>query len=153
MAQKILLIDDEMTQIELVGSRLEANGYEVVFANNGKEGLEKAKMEKPDMILLDIIMPVMNGWETLEALKKDGKTRSIPVIMVTGKGDTSDLVKAMADGKAVDYVLKPCLAKDFLAKINRYLAPEQRVPEKVYDETMLQHIEQKLRKNLGPQCQ
>ncbi len=149
MAHKILVIDDEMTQVELVGSHLEGEGYEVFFANNGKDGFEKAKTDKPDLILLDIIMPVMNGWETLEALKNDDATRSIPVIMVTGKGDTSDLVKAMADGKAVDYVLKPCQAKDFLAKINRYLPPDQRVSEKVHDQTMLDRIDQKVKKNLG----
>ncbi len=145
---KILVIDDEPGLVKLVSSRLKANGYDVVSAENGKIGFDLARTEKPDMILLDIQMPVMDGWETLEALKKEGATKDIPVIMVTARGDTSDLVKSMADGKAADYVMKPYVAAEFLKKINRLLSPEQRVPENVNDTTMLDRIEEKVKKNL-----
>jgi DNA-binding response OmpR family regulator len=134
--------------VKLVSSRLKAGGYEVVTAENGKVGLELAKKEKPDIILLDIMMPVMNGWETLDALKQEASTKDIPVIMVTARGDTSDLVKSMADGKAADYVMKPYVAAEFLKKINRLLSAEQRVPENVNDETMLNRIEEKMKKTL-----
>jgi DNA-binding response OmpR family regulator len=145
---KVLVIDDEPNLVKLVASRLKSGGHEVLSAENGKIGFDLAKKEKPDIILLDIQMPVMDGWETLEALKKENTTKDIPVVMVTARGDTSDLVKSMAEGKAADYVMKPYVAVEFLKKINRLLSPEKRIPENANDETMLSRIEEKVKKTL-----
>jgi CheY-like chemotaxis protein len=96
MAKKILIIDDEKGIIKVVTSRLIANGYEVISATDGVEGLEKAKKEKPDLVLLDIMMPVMSGYEVIEELKKDDATKSIPVIMVTAQEGLGHVKKSMS---------------------------------------------------------
>jgi len=77
---KILIVDDEIQLIQMVQMRLEANGYEVVTANDGVEGLKKVKSENPDLIILDIMMPKMDGFEACDLLKKDPQTSQIPII-------------------------------------------------------------------------
>ena len=84
--KKILFIEDEEDQIMMVKTRMEACGHAVVAAINGEEGLKKVYEEKPDLILLDIVMPKMNGYEVCEHLKKDPETRDIPIVVVTASG-------------------------------------------------------------------
>lgn len=83
MAKKILVVDDEPELVEMLKFRLEANNYAVVTAFNGKQGLEKAKKEKPDLIILDIMMPEMDGTAMAQVLKEDAETRDMPIIFLT----------------------------------------------------------------------
>ena len=118
--KKILVVDDEIQLIELVQTRLEANGYEVITANDGEEGLEKAKSEEPDLILLDVMMPKMDGYKVCGLLKNDEQYRTIPVILFTGKAqeDFEDVgKKAGADA----FITKPFEPPVLLAKIEELL--------------------------------
>jgi DNA-binding response OmpR family regulator len=121
MAKKILLIDDDVKILKLVEIRLKAYGFEVVSAASGTQGLEKAKSEGPDVILLDIMMPDMDGYEVMEKLKKDEDTKAIPVIMLTAKREIDDIVKSMSGYGAVGYISKPFSAPELLKKINNAL--------------------------------
>jgi len=103
---KILIVDDEPDYVSTIKQHLEWNNYEAVVAVNGKEGLDKAASEKPDLILLDTSMPVMNGHETLEHLSKDPQLKGIPVIMVTAACEVDDIATASSFG-VVDYIAKP----------------------------------------------
>ena len=103
---KILVVDDEPDLVDTIQCRLEFNGYEVVSAENGKEGLEKAESERPDLILLDYAMPVMNGPETLKRLRNHPELKGIPVIMVTASAEAKSVEEVCSYGIA-DYVVKP----------------------------------------------
>jgi adenylate cyclase len=103
---KILLVDDEPDYVSTIQHHLEWANYQVVVANNGQEGLEKAAVEKPDLILLDTSMPVMNGHETLENMSKNPELKNIPVIMVTAACEVDDIATASSFG-VVDYIAKP----------------------------------------------
>ena len=113
---KILLVDDEPDYVSTIKHHLEWANFEVVVANNGQEGLEKAASEKPDLILLDTSMPVMNGHETLEHLSGDQELKSIPVIMVTAACEVDDIATASSFG-IVDYISKPFDFADLKEKI------------------------------------
>jgi len=105
--KRILIIDDEEDLTFFIKANLELDGeFEVIIANSGKEGIKKAAKDNPDLILLDILMPRMNGYQTLEKLKNNAKTLSIPVIMLTALGDDSSKVKASTLYNE-DYVVKP----------------------------------------------
>lgn len=116
--KKILVVDDEADFVDMVRMRLEANGYEVLTAYNGRDGLEKAKAEKPDLILLDILMPELDGYTTLKELKNMGETKGIPVLVVTAKPGMKDLF--VIEGIA-DYIVKPFDDEDLLLRIKRAL--------------------------------
>ncbi|MEW6557843.1 MAG: response regulator [Elusimicrobiota bacterium] len=103
---KILVIDDEPATLELFIFGLKQNGYDVVTANNGKNGITKAVQEKPDLIFLDIIMPEMDGFTVCEDLKKDNQTKNIPVVLFTAKSGTIDVEKGFKIG-AADCIIKP----------------------------------------------
>jgi two-component system alkaline phosphatase synthesis response regulator PhoP len=103
---KILLVDDEENIRKLVHYNLILDGYDVIMAVNGKEGLEKAIQEKPDLILLDIMMPEMDGLEVCSRLKKNPETRDIPIFMLSAKGQMQDLEDAYDVG-ADNYITKP----------------------------------------------
>jgi len=103
---KILVVDDEPDLLSTVEYRLKFADCDVVTASNGQEGLEKAAAEKPDLILLDTNMPVMNGHEMLEHLRADPNLRSIPVIMLTARCEPQDITAASSLGIS-DYVTKP----------------------------------------------
>ena len=118
--KKILLVDDEIQLADMVKMRLEANNYDVITASGGIEGLEKAEKDDPDLILLDILMPGMDGYQTLEKLKENSETKSIPVIMLTAKGQADDLTRSVSLG-AIDYVVKPFSPVKLLEKIKRAL--------------------------------
>jgi len=114
---KILLVDDEPDIVDTIQCRLEANNFDVVTASNGQEGLVKASDEKPDLILLDTNMPVMNGHEMLEHIKKHPDLKEIPVIMCTALCEAQDIATASAFGIA-DYVTKPFDYTSLIEKIN-----------------------------------
>ncbi|MBN3039115.1 MAG: response regulator [Candidatus Omnitrophica bacterium] len=116
MAKKILVIDDEPHIVQLLKSRLQANGYEVVAASNGKEGLERVEQENPDLIILDILMPAMDGYTFVRRLRK--ASREIPVIVLTGQGAMQDLFAVEGIN---DYMVKPFKAEELLEKIEKYI--------------------------------
>lgn len=118
--KKILLIDDEMDLASIAKERLEAAGYIVLWASNGYEGIKTAVKENPDLILLDILMPKMDGFETLQALKGDMQTWGIPVVMLSIKTESDALFKARELG-AADYFIKTDDWKDLLKYIERYI--------------------------------
>jgi len=118
---KILIVDDELDCVSIVQCRLEWCNYVVITATNGKEGLEKAVSEKPDLILLDTNMPVMNGHEMLERMRKDREIQDTPVIMVTALCDAKDIDTASSFGIS-DYVTKPIDFEKLIEKISKNLS-------------------------------
>ena len=88
--RRILLVDDESTILKVVGKRLEAGGFDVLIAEDGFEALAKSRVEQPDLIVLDLMMPKMGGFQVCEELKKDPRCRAIPVVIFTGKGTDAD---------------------------------------------------------------
>ena len=113
---KILVIDDEPNIVQTLQDRLEMNEYEVVTAGNGREGLEKFAQEKPDVILLDVIMPIMDGHEMLEKLRRQPDGQDVSVIMLTARSQTQDIARANACG-IDDYIVKPFDLSELLEKI------------------------------------
>jgi len=120
MAERILVIDDSDDSRELIRRFLERAGYEVTAAVNGQEGLTKACTADPDLILLDIMMPGMDGYEVCETLKKEGRTRDIPVIFLSGLGETRDKIRGLEIGGA-DYITKPFDRGEALARVRSHL--------------------------------
>ncbi|MDO8528071.1 MAG: response regulator [Deltaproteobacteria bacterium] len=116
----ILLVDDEKDLSEELGIRLKASGYSVLVAYNGPKGIERAMQEKPDLILLDVIMPKMNGYQVCHDLKNDPKTKSIPVILLTAKTQESDKTWGKECG-ADEYITKPYEIYSLLSKIKALL--------------------------------
>ena len=102
----ILIVDDSPTEVHVMQKALERHGYQTAAAENGAEGIRKAREMKPDLIFMDVVMPVLNGFQATRTLANDPKTRSIPVIMVTTKGQETDRIWGMRQG-AVDYLVKP----------------------------------------------
>lgn len=117
---KILIVDDEPDIIQTLQDRLEMNGYIVLSANNGREGLEKAVEQKPDLILLDVIMPIMDGLETLEAIRKHPEIKDCSIIMVTARSQTQDIARAKTCG-IDDYVVKPFDLGELLEKVENII--------------------------------
>ena len=117
----ILIVDDVPANLRLLSGLLKARGYKVRPVPNGKLALRAAKNDPPDLILLDVNMPGMDGLEVCRALKADGKTRDIPVVFVSALGDTDDVVKGLQAG-AVDYISKPFQAEEVLAHVQTHLA-------------------------------
>lgn len=118
--QVILVVDDDFVNRMLLRKILENSGYEVLEAFNGKEALARVKADKPDLVLLDIMMPEMDGYEVCEYLKADSDTESIPVIFITALSDSADLVKGFNVG-AEDYVSKPINVEEVRARVKTHL--------------------------------
>jgi signal transduction histidine kinase len=112
---RILVVDDHQRNREICEENLEMEGYRILLAENGKEGLHIARLEGPDLILLDIMMPEMNGYEMLEELKSDEQLKDIPVLMLTAKASTADVVQALNLG-ANDYLKKPFDIDELVAR-------------------------------------
>ena len=119
--KKILIADDKPEVVELVRVTLEREDYEIVDASNGKEALRKARVEKPDLVLLDIVMPKMDGFEVCRKLKKDPEIKDIPILMLTAKGQEVDKKRGREVG-ATDYITKPFSPSALLIKIEEILA-------------------------------
>ncbi len=120
MAKKIVLAEDEPQIARLIEFKLKKEGYEVSWKENGEEALKAIKADKPDLILLDIMMPVMGGYEVLRRLKEDENLKSIPVIMLTARAQEKDVVKGIDMG-AEDYITKPFHPAELLARVKRIL--------------------------------
>ena len=118
--KRILIIEDEHDLVELIMLRLEANGYEAMAAYDGEEGLRAAKEEKPDLIVLDVMMPKMNGFDVCRKLKDDEKFKRIPILMLTVKFQPNDIKFAKELG-ADEYLTKPFEPEILLNKIRELL--------------------------------
>jgi diguanylate cyclase (GGDEF)-like protein len=116
----ILMVDDNQQNLQVLGNLLKKNGYKPVAALNGPNALEFAQSNPPELILLDILMPEMDGIETCRRLKEQELTKNIPVIFITALSDTKDKLKAFHAG-GVDYVTKPFVQEEVLARINVHL--------------------------------
>ena len=118
----ILVIEDETAMIDLVRIILEKRGFRVVGASNGQEGLDQIREQNPDLVLLDLMMPEMGGWDVYHQLKADPKTKAIPVIIVTAKAASIDRVLGLHIAKVDDYVTKPFTPSELLASIDKVLS-------------------------------
>jgi len=114
--KKILVVDDSPTERHFLFELLTKAGYKVITAESGEEGIEKAKTELPDLVLMDVVMPGLNGYQATRTLTRDDKTKQIPVIMCTSKGQETDKIWGLRQG-AQDYMAKPIKGEELLAKI------------------------------------
>ena len=124
MAKKILIVEDEATLNKAIADFLEAEEFEVVSALDGAQGIEMAKKELPDLILLDIILPQKDGYEVLDELKKDETTKNIPVILLTNLESQEDIVKAFEKGATTYLVKSYYKLQDVVKKIKSTLGME-----------------------------
>jgi DNA-binding response OmpR family regulator len=120
MAKKILIVDDEPKIVMMVKNRLEASGYEVLTASDGQEGLDKARSQKPDLIILDVMLPKIDGYKVCRMLKFDEAYKKISIIMFTARAQKED-EQLGKDVGADAYITKPFVAADLLAKIKELL--------------------------------
>ena len=120
-AKRILIVDDEEMIRELAKDYLQSKGYEVLIAEDGKKGLQEAQANKPDLIILDVNMPKMNGFQVLEKLKQDSETRGIPVLMLTDSQSGEDKRQGM-ECRADKYLPKPFMPQALLEEIQKALA-------------------------------
>jgi len=117
----ILIVDDSPTEIHVLQKMLEKNGFETTAVTSGYDGVSTAKERRPDLILMDVVMPGMNGFQATRQLTKDPDTASIPVIIVTTKNQETDRVWGLRQG-AKDYITKPVSEQDLLVKIRTALS-------------------------------
>ena len=117
----ILCIEDEPEMIDLMRLILGRRGFEVKGATSGVEGLKMIRDEKPDLVLLDLMMPEMDGWEVYQQIKADEKTKGIPVIVVTAKAQSIDRVLGLHIAKVDDYIAKPFSPQDLMTSVEKVL--------------------------------
>ncbi|MBU0502275.1 MAG: response regulator [bacterium] len=123
MAKKILVVEDEKIMSEIIAARLGSRGYDVLVAADGQKGLVLAKKERPDLVVLDLLMPNMDGYEVVKQLKEDENTKEIPVVIYSVKEEDTDMEKAFELG-ADAYCLKDFDSKVLLKKITQILGEE-----------------------------
>lgn len=119
MPKKVLLVDDSMTSLAMESMILKGH-YELIKASDGEEAIARALAEKPDLILLDVVMPKLDGFATCARLRQHEQTRNTPIIMVTTRGEASNLERGY-DAGCTDYVTKPIKAGELLSKVRTYL--------------------------------
>ena len=121
--KRVVCIEDEPEMIDLVRLILGRKGFEVVGANGGLEGLALVASEKPDLVLLDLMMPDMDGWEVYQRMKSDEALRDIPVVVVTAKAQSIDKVLGLHIAKVDDYITKPFGPQELLESVEKILGP------------------------------
>lgn len=139
---KILIVDDEVKNVKLLEAQLMPRGYAVVTASNGEEALRQVAAEQPDLVLLDVMMPVMDGFEACKRLKDDPETRLIPVVIMTALGQVEDRIKGIEAG-ADDFLTKPVHRDELLARIRTSLRLKQTIEHKM---SLLQGMQEYLAK-------
>ena len=117
---KILIVEDNEMNRDMLSRRLERKGFEVVMAEDGAKGVNMSKSENPDLILMDLSLPVMDGWEATSTIKADGSTKNIPIIVLTAHAMAGDREKALEAG-ADEYDTKPIDFKRLLGKIKDFI--------------------------------
>lgn len=126
--KKILVVEDDKDLISLIKFNLKSEGFNVLLSPNGEDGLFTAKEEKPDLILLDWMLPILSGIEVLQRLKYNKDTKSIPVIFITAKGEENDKIRGLNSG-ADDYIVKPFSTKELIARIKANLRRGKLIPD------------------------
>jgi|ERR1051326_7605088 DNA-binding response OmpR family regulator len=116
MGRKILVVDDEQDLLDLMEIILGAEGFTIFKASNGREALAQVQQERPELILLDVMMPIMDGWEVLKSIKSNEETMSIPVVMVTAKIGEEDRARGLREG-ASDYICKPFAPREVVNRV------------------------------------
>jgi len=117
---RILIVDDSPTEAHVLKTMLEKNGFDTLSATSGEDGIAMAKKEKPDLILMDVVMPGMNGFQATRQISKEPDTSAIPIIIVTTKDQETDRVWGLRQG-AKDYVTKPAQENELISKITNAL--------------------------------
>ena len=136
MPKKLLIVEDEANIRELLRLYLEREGYTVLEAENGVEGIKKWKSDKPDMLLLDVMMPVMDGWAVCREIRAES---DVPIIMLTAKGETADRVSGLEMG-ADDYIVKPLEMPEVIARVRavfRRMAPDDALEKLSFDNLVI----------------
>jgi len=139
--EKILVVDDEEDILELVRYNLSREGYKILCASSGEEGLKIARAEIPDLIVLDLMLPGVDGLDVARRLKGDDATRKIPIVMLTAKGEESDIITGLELG-AEDYITKPFSTKVLVARVRAVFrrniqdAPEEKDVHKIHEITI-----------------
>jgi len=118
-ARRVVYIEDEPEMVDLVRLILQRKNYEVIGANGGREGLDTVRRLLPDLVLLDLMMPDMDGWEVYQQLKAEESTRDIPVIVITAKAQNIDKVLGLHIAKVNDYISKPFSPKDLVDSLQK----------------------------------
>lgn len=124
MARKILLVDDSATVLMMQRMILASERFQIVTAANGEEAQQRARSEKPDLILMDIVMPKVNGIQACKAIKEDPDTKHIPIILVTTRGEADSMEAGYTSG-CNDYVTKPVNSAELLTKIRNILGSQK----------------------------
>lgn len=127
--RKVVCIEDEPQMVDLLILILKTNGFEAFGALSGLDGLELIKSVKPDLVLLDLMMPEMDGWQVYQRMKDDEHMRAIPVIIVTAKAQPIDETLARSIAKVDDYVIKPFSPNALVQKINKVLGDSDKAPQ------------------------
>lgn len=117
---RVLIVDDSETELAVFRRMLEKHGFEVLLAQDGDDGIRQAREEGPDLVLMDVVMPGMNGFQATRRITRDPATAEIPVIMITTKDQETDRIWGMRQG-AADYLVKPVTENELVAKINAVL--------------------------------
>jgi DNA-binding response OmpR family regulator len=124
-AKRLVYIEDEQEMIDLVRLILSRRGHEVIGANGGREGLEAVRNHLPDLVLLDLMMPDMDGWDVYQQMKAEESTRDIPVIVVTAKAQSIDKVLGLHIAKVDDYISKPFSPNELVDSVEKVLARKE----------------------------
>jgi len=114
--RRILIVDDSPTERHVLNDMLTKAGFEVIASDSGEDAIHKSKQLKPDLILMDVVMPGLNGFQATRAISRDPETRSIPIIMCTSKSGETDKIWGLRQG-ARDYIVKPVNREELIAKI------------------------------------
>ncbi|MCR4298628.1 MAG: response regulator [Gallionella sp.] len=114
--KKVLVVDDSATERYVMGGMLTRHGFEVSFAEDGEKGVAQARLDKPDLVIMDVVMPGLNGFQATRAITRDAETRHIPVLICTTKGQETDKIWGLRQG-AKDFVIKPIEEAELLGKI------------------------------------
>ena len=114
----VLIVEDDNSLRDLFSEALESDGFKTSIASNGAEGIQMFDEVNPDLVLLDLLMPKMDGWEALERVRKISEC---PVIIVTGQGTTEDIIRGLLEAGADDYLVKPFGIKELIARVNAVL--------------------------------
>ena len=115
--KRILIVDDSPTERHVLNDLLTKAGFEVFSSDSGEDAIHKSKQQKPDLILMDVVMPGLNGFQATRAISRDPETKSIPIIICTSKSQETDKIWGLRQG-ARDYIVKPVNRDELLAKIN-----------------------------------
>jgi DNA-binding response OmpR family regulator len=118
--RKVLVVDDSWSQLTLIATPLRESGYDVIIANDGEEAYEKVLTERPDCVVLDVVLPRQNGFQLCRRLKRTEQSRDIPVILISSKGTPVDIQWGMQQG-ADAYITKPFRPEDLLANVARVM--------------------------------